>query len=350
MRAKRLAAPRKLKRPPHEGAWSLLIVDSAPIRDAARREYEKARSALQKARADLDRFNTQDKPSCQRWVASNFGAILTELRELHAKLQAAEDFVGDVEDEFMFGDHRSIYGAYRTVREEREMGGRQSEDGAGADGPEESPKEETQEEREFREDFEKQARNAFKEAFGFDPGEELEEGAPFSLNGRSNDEPQSGRLKEIYRALVRRLHPDAVGESSPMQLELWHQAQTAYEKGDVSQLEVILATVDVEAKGAASASVSVLKQIIAEFKAGLSSIKRLLSVARRDPAWNFTQTTDRVRLKVRFERMFADERQRMLAQLENLERTLAEWETGSRRRGSKKGRGRRNPAEFEFEF
>jgi hypothetical protein len=39
------------------------------------------------------------------------------------------------------------------------------------------------------------------------------------------------RLKELYRAVVRRLHPDSQREMTAQKTEWWHQAQAAYEAG-----------------------------------------------------------------------------------------------------------------------
>jgi hypothetical protein len=39
---------------------------------------------------------------------------------------------------------------------------------------------------------------------------------------------------------LRRLHPDTQREMTAQKSEWWHQAQAAYEAGDLEQLEVIL--------------------------------------------------------------------------------------------------------------
>lgn len=335
------------------------MVDSAPIRDQTRRDYERARASLQKARTDLDRFNAQDRPLHQRWVASTFGALLTELRELHAKLQEAEILVQDVEDEYMFGEHRSMRAAYHAVKEERARPEAPSAQGQPDDGgfDDEDFSDETEEERAARDVFEKEARKLFSEAFGVDPGDifgdSQDEGDPRHSRHPGHPGPPvsrnvEARVKDLYRSLVRRLHPDATGESNSVRLELWHQTQKAYENGDVEQLEVILATIEVEEAGTSATSVSVLKRIIGEFKAGLNSIKRMLSAARRDPAWNFSALTDREPLKSRMRRMFEEEKQMMSARLAELDRLKAQWEAVPRSRS--KGRTRARSSEPEFEF
>lgn len=281
---------------------------------------------MQKAREDLDRFNQRDKPLHTRWVASTFGARLTELRELHAKLEALRSLVERVEAEYMFGDHRSVYQAFREVKREDERQASAPDDAGESQAGEEDRDSSDEEEREFREAFESEARRFFSEAFGFDPGN-LFGDAP----EEPSEQPVDGRLKELYRAIVRRLHPDTGGERTSAQMELWHQAQHAYEEKDANQLEVILATLEVEENGVASSSVSVLQKIVAQFRSGLRSIQTLLKQARRDPAWNFSKLKDTAALARHMERLLDSDKRMMLAQLTELETQVRIWEDGASR-------------------
>jgi hypothetical protein len=74
----------------------------------------------------------------------------------------------------------------------------------------------------------------------------------------------STRLKELYRSVVRRLHPDSQREMTAQKTEWWHQAQMAYEAGDVEQLEVILTLCEIGDSGTtANTSASLLQRITA---------------------------------------------------------------------------------------
>ena len=283
VRRRRTTAAPKSKRPPTPGAWSLLIIDSAPIRQKARREYEKVQRDLEKAKAELERFRTEDQPLYAKWLNSNFGALLTETRELHEKLYAAQQLVSEVQQEFYFGGHRSIYNAYAAVIHRREH-------------PEEfekEMKEAAEEEEEFQREFEDifgKSEQEFFEKLGFGPeGFGPEE---FPTRESQSRKPTLARLKELYRSLARRLHPDAGGRRSQKEIEWWHQTQAAYQAGDIEQLELILTLADIEDKGAKDASVSILQQIINQFKQGLKELKRELKQYRRDAAWNFSKRTD----------------------------------------------------------
>ena len=101
------------------------------------------------------------------------------------------------------------------------------------------------------------------------------------------------RLKEVYRAVVRRLHPDAQSEMTAQKLEWWHQAQSAYQEKDVEQLEVILTLCEIEEERSTDkASLSLLQRITRQFKKSLRQIRRQLRECRRDPAWQFTRRKD----------------------------------------------------------
>src|SRR5207247_7519930 len=49
------------------------------------------------------------------------------------------------------------------------------------------------------------------------------------------------RVKEIYRRLVRRLHPDLRADGDATVSSLWHEVQEAYAAGDVARMELLLA-------------------------------------------------------------------------------------------------------------
>jgi hypothetical protein len=55
------------------------------------------------------------------------------------------------------------------------------------------------------------------------------------------------RVRELYRRLVRRLHPDLRADGSTAVSTLWHEAQEAYAASDVARMEILLALSDIEA-------------------------------------------------------------------------------------------------------
>ena len=193
--------------------------------------------------------------------------------------------------------------------------------------------------------------NEFFRKFG--PG-----GRPQDHHGPRNGQPaESGapaqtskRLKELYRAVVRRLHPDSQREMTAQKTEWWHQAQTAYEAGDVEQLEVILTLCEIDDSGTtAHTSASLLQRITAQLKNSLREIKRQISGQRRDPAWNFSRRTDLDELAVQTRRTLMDDLERMRYQCRTIQEMIARWKVAAER--LKQPRRRKNhPHNMEFSF
>jgi len=125
--------------------------------------------------------------------------------------------------------------------------------------------------------------------------------------------------------VVRRLHPDTQS-LTPQRKEWWHQAQTAYENGDVEQLQVILSFCEIEDHGTtARTSVSLLMRITRQIKSSLRTLKSQLAEYRRDPAWNFSRLPDPGPLAERTERMLRAELLELRRALVAMESQLAMW-------------------------
>ncbi|MCX6923338.1 MAG: hypothetical protein NT154_09045 [Verrucomicrobia bacterium] len=266
--------------------------DGADIRKKIRKAYEKALRDLENSRRLLDRFHQADQPQFTRWLNSNFGALLTELRELNQKLAAADAIVILVQQEVLFGGS-SYARAYQRVMGLKENpepppprpGGSPEWDAFEAGDEWGSPGDEEELAEEFMNDF------FGTSGRGAGPGE-----ARNSRTGRATPAAPihaAKRLKELYRAVVRRLHPDSQREMTAQKTEWWHQAQAAYEAGDAEQLEVILTLCEIgEAGTTAHTSASLLQRITAQVKSSLREIQRQLKATRREPAWNFSGRTD----------------------------------------------------------
>ena len=104
---------------PANHSLALVRVDGADIRKKIRKAYEKALRDLENSRRLLDRFHQTDQPQFTRWLNSNFGALLTELRELNQKLAADDAIVILVQNEVLFGGS-SYPRAYQRVMELKE--------------------------------------------------------------------------------------------------------------------------------------------------------------------------------------------------------------------------------------
>jgi hypothetical protein len=314
---------------------ALVLVDGTRIRKKIKKDYEKVLGDLDKARRQLDQFNQTDQPQFTRWLNSQFGALLTELRELSRKIAVDEGLIFQVEREVMIrgGSHAR---AYKRVMEFRENPGPPPSAAGGEPGGEQAwfgggP------ETRSGEDADDPLHALFDEVFGDfgpDEGRYFDEHGPEAGHhpGLAAPAHASSRLKELYRALVRRLHPDCLQEMSAQKTEWWHQAQAAYEAGDAEQLEVILSLCEIGESGTtAHTSASLLQRITAQLKSSLREIKRQIGECRRDLAWNFSRRSDRDVMAAQMRRAMTEDLDRMRGQWQEIQETIAEWKAAAER-------------------
>ena len=314
-------AVRQLKKPSSPGGWSMIPIDGEPIRKKVRADYERVLRGTEKARDEIERYRTVDVPLYSKWLNSTFGTVLTETRELQAKLHDAQFLIEEVEAEFFLGRHSSLAAAYRKVMRRRTH-------------PEEFAEEVKQAEKKADE-----ARKRFEQFFGFSPDDEDDDFDPFGEEDPVMDErdfppglrrpapkPETnGRLKDLYRNLVRKLHPDTGGERSARQMEWWHQTQEAYQQGNTEQLELILTLAEMEESGTKSASVSILQLITAKYKQGLNALRRELRRYKGDPAWSFSTLEDLGPVQERMRTQLESQRNHLTSLLKRCEATTALW-------------------------
>jgi hypothetical protein len=140
------------------------------------------------------------------------------------------------------------------------------------------------------------------------------------------------RLKDIYRQLVRRLHPDARTDAKDGVGAIWHEVQEAYAKGDLERLERLFALSEVTESGlGAGTSLSQLGAALKELRRSIQAMLRSLSGAKKDVAWKFSETSDHSALRVRMERDISKDLKEQHARLARMDAMLASWEPKERR-------------------
>lgn len=347
-------------RPPRkvEGEWRLVLVDEGPIRRSLSKECQKLMQSVEEARAHVHRFQAVSSPEFERWKAATFGELLTRLRELRQAWDRAEDLVDEVEYYAMM-EGVSLRRAYREVMEERELEAQEAAARAAKkqSGPEPGFDESGDDPHGSGPDMEQAARQAFEDVLrtflGINPkklpkheydemfrgfranflGEDKAPPPPPRGGHSRREQPQpssppkkgTSRLKELYRALVRRLHPDMRADSNAQVSALWHEVQLAYQHGNEERLETLLAMSDMQADNiSASTPVSQLHAIRKELKSNLAAIRRELNKIRKDIAWNFEQS-DRARMQRRIQQQLDSEIAFVQEELTEMERMIERW-------------------------
>lgn len=271
---------------------------------------------IRTARAELDRFNRHDLPAYDDWMAARFRTLLDSIRELRARADEIQDDLDRI-DGLAFEENIPHHRAYSRIFDSyfgpewfaEDVGLRLTDleaddepgDGDGDDDP-----------------YHDQLAEAFAELLGpyADPDEETAVVAA-----------REERMRVCYRQLARRLHPDhrEPGETGQW-VELWHQAQEAYNQGDVARLEVLLTLTEMDAGDLAQPrdrqeAASVIKKL----RHTLAHLSQQLESGNAHDAWGFASRADRAPLEASFERERLRERLTLERRVLSLERKLRRW-------------------------
>jgi hypothetical protein len=137
------------------------------------------------------------------------------------------------------------------------------------------------------------------------------------------------RVKELYRILVRRLHPDLRADASAGVSGLWHEVQEAYAASDVAHMEILLALIDIESNDmGAQTSIGQMRAILVELERALRALEKSLLEAEGEDAWNFAQSGPNEDLALRVERQLKSDLATRTLRLDVLTKTLAAWAHG----------------------
>jgi hypothetical protein len=335
----------------------MVLIDQNPMRMAAAEACGATRARLDEARQAWHRFEREDKPSFARWRAREFGPLLSELRDVEAQIHESEKFVHEVEMEMRRGFY-DPHTAYLRVKARRANPSSTSEE------PELRARERTDGERKFSE-FEQEAlfQDWVQKFIGTNPDKLDDEAYSTTFEAfkahmfrnrppdppapqkfrRTEQEfrtpieeepaavPIDARVKELYRLLVRRLHPDLRADGSAAVSTLWHEVQAAYAATDIAQLEILLALSDIQADPfREETSVSQMRALLAELNRALFALEDSLRQARDEDAWEFARRNIAADLRSRVERELQTNLRMRSDRLALLQQAIAAWSRPSR--------------------
>lgn len=351
----------------------IILLDQEPLRRKAASECNKAMARLEKAKAEWNRFESEDRNGFQRWMASTFGALLSQIRESEQELQEKESLVSAVELEAIFGGG-GYRAAYKRVTEERDRPPAPDEEYT----PPPSQNGEKARHDEFDDDsdefddvdefeqmmmFEDFVRTVLGQDPSFMPDDLYETAfAEFRaqvFGQRKKNQPdrefpessfnplktEESRIKELYRVLVRRLHPDTRADSDAQVSALWHEVQEAYSQGNIERLEMLLALTDMQSGATGEhTSLSQMRSVLAELRRALAALQRNLAAAKKDPAWGFSTRKNYGPL----EKLVGKELQKHYAslrvRLKDLNRLIESWKSAPRRKKKPTKKAAKKPA------
>jgi hypothetical protein len=312
---------------------------------------------LEKARTEWRRFEREDEPAFQRWKASTFGALMTRIREVETVVRQKEALVEEVEREMYLSGSRSYRASYSRVQKRKEN--RESESYANDRETPPPREEEIPEERKEEEELDEFTQELLFEEFlrtflQMKPDRmsdkqyaKMFEDFKANVLGRDRSEPppdwrsapdpepeslpeppqsEANRVKELYRLLVRRLHPDLRADSNAEVSAIWHDVQEAYAAGNIDRLEMLLALTDIQSNTTGEhTSLFQMRSVLAELRSAFKALQRNIRAAKQEPAWNFARRTDREEIEARLRRDLDTTLAWHEDQLRQLEAMIAEW-------------------------
>ena len=349
---KRVASRTHTARGRRSAGRQLVPVDQGPLRRGAASECNREMARLEKMRAEWRRFEQEDRPAFERWRAATFGPLLSRQRETEARLREKEALIFEVETEMFIRGTRSHRAAYAAVMRRRTSPPRTAEADADSgeapplhDGPDPFETNGTEipefEQTLLFEDF-------LRTCLGIDPDrmsdrkyEEMFADFQEKFIGQGEPEPpprassrpaaaapksEQSRIKEIYRILVRRLHPDTRADADAGISALWHEVQEAYSHGNLERLEMLLALTDIRSDAAGEhTSLFQMRSVLRELRRSLNALRRSLGAGKKELAWGFARTTDRSALQSRLQRQFESDIAVQQDRLREAEALLADW-------------------------
>lgn len=338
---------------------AVVLIDQAPIRASIASDCMEAMSRLEGARVGWHHFERKDKPAFARWRAREFGALLSRAREVEMQLRDAHGLIHEVEVE-MRRAFQDPHTAYQRVMARRGDPAAAAEESTARSQTKGAPRKVS--------DFEKEALfqdwvksslgtnpdkmddeaysasfEAFKNHMFRNPVEEApatgQARRPLPPFGQADDEqptedleedsaPVDLRVRELYRRLVRRLHPDLRADGSAAASALWHEAQEAYAAADIARMEILLALSDIEANRTAEQTVSQMQAVLVELERALRALEKSLQEAEREDAWDFARLGPSLSLHVRVERQLRSELAHREQRLTGLTQIIDGWAHG----------------------
>ncbi len=303
----------------HLGA--LIPLNTNKITASYKKKCEKARKDYEKTRIQLDFYEKNEKPAFVRWYRSEFGAKEIEISEIEREINKKRQLWQALRYRWRIGRFRNKHDCYKVYMKELqdEELARQNEkfqdtskdfddddfhDGDAEDfqsgdsrdgdhkktygkgyGKKSKRGEKSGHSYKSFEDFIKDLLGYGEEEDEefYDDDEKAFEEAIFGARKGRDDE-----IKSVYRTICRKLHPDTGVEFDDATSSLWHDAQDAYQVGDLESLKNILAVCEMNCPvKKKTMSCSQILSVMKHYKDGKSSLSYILRRSKKEGEWGF---------------------------------------------------------------
>ena len=270
-----------------------MVIDNEPIRRRVESELQASRAAIEECEQQIDRHETFDLPAFRQWMAVECGDLLREQRALEDRLRLLRGRLAAIEGLTQHGIRNvaaAFYWFHEIEQERRAVPPyvQRAWEEVTVGRPERHRTHSVEVGRFDAEDAGSTEENAGAE-FSTEFRRKFTEGA--HPEGGEASEPgreELGlvkKLKSFFRKIAMLLHPDSAGLVSNQELELWYQAQRAYEERDIVTLEMVLARCD--RVGTNCRTLSELREFVRQANIRLAALQESITSFGRSPSWRF---------------------------------------------------------------
>jgi hypothetical protein len=381
---------RRIMVPPSSpaAAFELILIPLEPIRENWVNRYRLLEKKLEKLKREWQLFEENANPHYQKWYYSTFADDLSKLTDWNERAREQESILrGIVAHQRIY--HLDELEAYARVKERLRLKLGPYPDAADIERYEKEQRERADRERIRREAAREKRRlaeekfwaseaeanaysaemeDAFEKIFSNDESagaddNETSSGSEKKPQERLRDKKQDD-IRDLYRSIVRELHPDTGHQMTDVEKEWWNQAQVAYRNSDLETLKLL--ALRIQGQGRVEIDqvthIGTLIELCTALYEQQAQIERQKKRLKRDPIYRFWMSRARnaTRDKLTFEtrahlqtqlrrlRDFVAEVKSRLNELEQLSSQYVneeeEFAPRQRRRaqlgGSGRGRGR----------
>ena len=284
----------KRQRMVHSEVRALIPLDTEKIRKSELNKFNRSKKTYANLKDQAEQFEKKELPAFSKWLQTECDGLIQENNAVRGKVSALQNILYLTED---------LYGTFPqyTVKECADAAAHYIE--TNGEIPtgfefffEDDPFNERDQECPFDEEDD-EARRFFESIFGDSETDSDFDGSnPFASTKQQKrkwaEEEQC--IKKLYRKIIRKLHPDRAGSSTPEQQELWHAAKKAYDASDLETLQHIEANCDLlNEKLIRFASISSIQSGVNFYKQTSTQIRRALRQLKKQPEWGFLSWTDK---------------------------------------------------------
>jgi len=276
------------------GVTALLVVDQEPHLKKALSRCRRLRTELHKKQERLRLFEEDEMSAYQQWFHSEFGGLLTEIRERQERLSSLQ-FVYDEVDFCLALYPEKAREVHAELMRRLEEGTLHAFVPPGDEGKENSDEDDDLDDEEW-DDLDDEDLDEDDDEDWDDLDDDEGPGFPGQMPTRPR-QPDDPRVKALYRVLAKRLHPDHSDLESPLRERRWNELQAAYRERDIESLQRIEAVCDMDTTGLSiEIGLARLRDLTVYHQSHVEPVRGALRQAKRHPAFDFKKA-DRKKMR-----------------------------------------------------